>query len=74
MEIDRFSKAGIKLLKKFGERASCSNCTHCNMVPMKFAVCTKTAHCMVDPGKWICSIWDLYGDPEIWNDRKDNGK
>ncbi len=68
MEVDKLSKV---ILKKFGQRASCANCIHSLTPPMKFAVCTKTDHRMVDASRWICPYWELDGDPEIWNE---NGK
>lgn len=71
LEVDKLSKAGQAILKKFGQRASCANCVHSLTPPMKFAVCTKTDHRMVDAGRWICSYWEFHGDLEVWYE---NGK
>ncbi len=70
MEVDKLSKVGQALLKKFGQRASCANCVHSLMPPMKFAICTKTDHRMVDAGRWICPYWKLEGDQELWDERR----
>jgi len=61
-KIDRGSKVGLKIAKKLGSFAKCSNCDHLLVYPGHPSICELFQDRIFTASYYVCESWAWHGD------------